>query len=1436
VFIELHAQSAFSFLEGAEHPEAFAAEAARLDMPAIALVDRDGVYGAARLARAATNAGIKPIVGSEITLADGSRLPLLVEDREGYQNLCRLITRMKLGAPKGAAALDLDDLEPNTAGLVCLTGGARGPLALRLAAGDDDGARRMLDQLVAIFGRSSCFVEVQRHYLREQEQILQRLVALARGARVPLVAANQPLFARPEGRPLADVFTCIREKTDLDHAGRRLLANGERSLKSAAAMTELFRDIPDALDNTGELALRLAFTLKDLGYRFPEFPLPPGQTPLGHLRELSEHGVRARYGDGPLAARARRQIAHELELIGRLDLAGYFLIVWDIVEHCRTHDILVQGRGSAANSAVCYALGITAVDPVGMELLFERFLSEARGEWPDIDLDLPSGERREAVIQHVYRRYGRFGAGMTANVITYRGRSAAREVGQALGLPRDMRDRLAQLVANWGYQDPEELLTKHLPEAGCDPTSPRIRRFATLWTRIQDLPRHLGQHSGGMVIAAGRLDDVVPLEPATMPGRVVVQWDKDDCAGLGIVKVDLLGLGMMSVLQDSLTLVREMGGSVDLAQLPPDDPAVYRSLQEADTIGVFQVESRAQMATLPRVRPERFYDLVVQVAIIRPGPIVGDMVHPYIRRRRGREPVTYPHPSLEPILRRTLGVPLFQEQLLKMAMVTAGFSATEAEELRRAFGFKRSERLMAEVETKLRAGMARQGIHGAAAEEIVHAITAFALYGFPECVVGGTRVIDADTGRWVAIEDIVSGRVRIESTLACDANMKTRKRRVLNATASGRRMVYRVRTALGREAMATAEHPLLTMSGWHALASLRVGDHIAAVRALPALGRRRWARHKLIVLADLIAEGNLCHPTTLYFYTTDPQHRDEFVDSVQRFPNTRATVARHRNCYSVHVRRAGAPGPIGAVTWARALGIWGANARTKRFPDQVFELCAADLALLLARLWEGDGSLSSSSHASYDTASRRLAEEVQHLLLRLGIVSRLYSRSPLYRGRRVTSFVVTITGQENLRLFYRRIARHFLGQRKRLSARVFVREGAQKRASWDVVPVAVKALIDRERQRRSVTWDEMSYGARVSSRALVSPELARLAESDLYWDRIVAIDAVDVRETYDLQVEGDHNFLANDLVVHNSHASSFALLAYASAYLRVHHPAAFYAALLNNQPMGFYHPATIVKDAQRHGLRMLPIDVTRSQWLCTIEPIDGARPAMRMGLRYVKGLRERVGRVIVEAREAHPFGSIHDLARRAHLDRDELETLAAIGALAPLGGTRRTNLWTTAMPHPGPLFADPPREVSPLSEMTDVERLAADYAGTSVTLGRHPMTLRRAALRRRGVLSARELAGVEDGARIQVAGSVIVRQRPGTAKGFVFLSLEDETGISNVIVTPPVFARYRLALVSEPYLVVDGIAQRQDGVISVRAIAVRALPALGHHVPSHDFG
>ena len=696
------------------------------------------MYGVPRFHKAAVAAGIKPIIGSELTIrANGTskaphptprvptlwQLPVLVETQEGYRNLCRLVTRMKLSAPKGEGALALEEIEGHTAGLVALAGR---PTLM----GSRYGVSGLLDRLIGLFGRSNVYLELQRHLLRDEEHDNHALLAMASAYHVPAVATNGVRFAEPSERPLYDVLTCIRHKTTLARAGRRLARNAERYLKPPALMAKLFHDVPSVIETTRGLADRLGYTMSDLGYRFPEYPVPSNETMSSFLRKITEVGACERYR--PYHDRAKRQVARELDLIEKLDLAGYFLIVWDIVNFCRQHGILVQGRGSAANSAVCYCLGITAVDPVGMELLFERFLSEERGEWPDIDLDLPSGARREQVIQHVYERYGRFGVGMTANVITYRGRSAAREVGKALSIEPERIDRFAKAMHNFEWTDPAETVAKHLGEAGFDPAETHIQLFGDLWRSIQDIPRHLGQHSGGMVICRGSLDEVVPLENASMPDRVVVQWDKDDCADMGIVKVDLLGLGMMAAIQETLTLINTPTPTLDLAHLPADDPAVYRMLQEADTVGVFQVESRAQMATLPRLRPERFYDIVVEVAIIRPGPIVGQMVHPYLKRRAGREPVTYPHPSLEPILRRTLGVPLFQEQLLRIAMVAAGFTGGEAEELRRAFGFKRSGRHMKQIEVKLRAGMQERGIVGESADQIVRSITSFALYGFPE--------------------------------------------------------------------------------------------------------------------------------------------------------------------------------------------------------------------------------------------------------------------------------------------------------------------------------------------------------------------------------------------------------------------------------------------------------------------------------------------------------------------------------------------------------------------------------------------------------------------------------------------------------------------------------------------------------------------------------
>ena len=596
--------------------------------------------------------------------------------------------------------------------------------------------RRVLEQLTCIYGPENVYVELQRHYNRAQEARNQAAIELARSLHLPLLATQGAQYAKAEERQITDVFTCIRNHRTLDSAGRLLARNSERYLKSPQQMLQLFADLPEATANTLELSSRLEFTLHDLGYEFPRYPVPEGATMDTFLRTRTMAGARDRYlrpGQRELWRRAQRQIERELALIEKLKLAGYFLIVWDIVRYCREQGILVQGRGSAANSAVCYSLGITAVDPVGMDLLFERFLSEERGEWPDIDLDLPSGDQRERAIQYVYERYGKLGAAMTANVITYRGRSAAREVGKALGFDGETLDRLAGLVSSWEYKDPGDTLERQFRDAGFDLRHPRIRKFFELCLAVQDLPRHLGQHSGGMVICQGQLDSIVPLEPATMPGRVVVQWDKEDCADMGIVKVDLLGLGMMAVLEDSITLIRNhYREEVDLAKLPADDPTVYDTLQKADTVGMFQIESRAQMSCLPRLHPTHFYDIVVQVAIIRPGPIVGQMVNPYLMRRQGRQAVVYPHPSLEPVLERTLGVPLFQEQLLRVAMITAGFSGGEAEELRRAFGFKRSEKRMRDIEVKLREGMQRNGIPPEAQEQIIQSITSFALYGFPE--------------------------------------------------------------------------------------------------------------------------------------------------------------------------------------------------------------------------------------------------------------------------------------------------------------------------------------------------------------------------------------------------------------------------------------------------------------------------------------------------------------------------------------------------------------------------------------------------------------------------------------------------------------------------------------------------------------------------------
>lgn len=1061
-YVELHAASAFSFLRGASLPEQLADEAARLGLPALALLDRDAVASAPRLYSAAREAGIRPLVGAELTMDDGTVLPLLVETRQGYRNLCRLISTAKL-EPRPAGLKPADqppevdprdrkrpcfatwaELTEHAEGLIALTGDESGPLQRAWQRRGAPGAEAELDRLTAIFPRGQLFVELQRHRVRGEEITLRWLTDLAAARNLPLLATGGVLHATRAGRQVADVFTCLRHHTTLDAAGRLLTPNAARHLRSGAHLRQLFADWPEAIANTTRIAEQLNFTLSDLDYQFPDYPVDAGETMAGVLRARTFAGAQRRFP--AMTETVTRQLEKELALIIKLGFAGYFLIVWDICDWCYRHGILVQGRGSAANSAVCFALGITAVDPIKQNLLFERFLSEGRGQaghpsWPDIDLDLPSGDLRESVIQEIYNRYSRRGAAMVANVITYRGRSTAREVGKVLGLPGDVTDRFSALYASGDFEHTLSL-SQQLVAAGLPQTHPRHAAMISLCQQLASLPRHLGQHSGGMILCPGRLDQVVPIEPASMPDRTIVQWDKDDCEDLGLVKIDFLGLGMMAVLQDCQKLCAERGRPFELRTVPQDDEPTYELMRRADTIGVFQIESRAQMATLPRLQPRVFYDVAISVAIIRPGPITGGLINPLLRRRQGLEPVVClteeVHEQTRRILERTYGVILFQEQMLGLAMELAGFSGSEAEELRRALGFHRStERLMA-ITRKLSKALLARGHSVKVVERVVEDCAAFALYGFPE-----------------------------------------------------------------------------------------------------------------------------------------------------------------------------------------------------------------------------------------------------------------------------------------------------------------------------------------------------------------------------------------------------------------SHAISFALLAYASTWLKLNRAAEFYASLLNNQPMGFYSPATLVQDGRRRTppLKFRPVCVQHSEWNCTVEADD----AVRLGLRYVKGLREIYAQEIVAQRAIAPFASLGDFLRRTSGTAAERRALAAVGALNVFAGHRRAALWQveaawssaeSLFQHAGGLLDE--SDINALAPMTVSERVQADFGGTSLTVGTHPMSLVRDQLP--DIWRASDLPLARDKEMVTIGGSVICRQRPGTAKGIVFISLEDETGIANAVVSSAMFESHRMVINAEPTLRITGPLQNREGVIHIRAEKIE--PLLAAAVPaqaSHDF-
>jgi error-prone DNA polymerase len=1074
-YAELHCHTNFSFLDGASHPEELADEAARLGLAALAVTDHDGLYGVVRFALAARATGLPTVFGAELTLdaprtppngyADppGEHLVVLAAGPVGYARLARAVSAAQLAGEKGAPRLDLPALADaarapvhldgerssaaNDAWFV-LTGCRKGAVPRALLDDGPAAARRALDRLVVAFGRDRVLVELWDHGDPLDRHRNDALAKVAASASVDVIATNNVHYATPGQRPLATALAAVRARRSLDEIDGWLPAAPFAHLRSAGEQRRRFSRWPGAVERTLEIAAACAFDLSLAAPELPDHDVPPGHTEMSWLRDLTARGAAIRYPPShEQHEQAMRQIAYELDVIEELGFPGYFLVLVDIVEFCHRHDIYCQGRGSAANSAVCYALGVTKADAVALGLLFERFLSPERDGPPDIDLDIEH-QRREEAIQYVYDKYGRDRAAQVANVITYRPKSALREMAKAAGLSPGHADGLTKWIDRWGR---DVGAFESVKSEG--PPVPAL--VLDLAGQVLDFPRHLGIHSGGMVMADRPLVEFCPIEWARMEDRSVLQWDKDDCAAAGLVKFDLLGLGMLTMLHLAVDLVREHEGTeVDLATIP-QEPAVYDLLCAADTVGVFQVESRAQMATLPRLRPRTFYDLVIEVALIRPGPIQGGSVHPYLRRRNGQEPVTFPHPMLEECLKKTLGVPLFQEQLMQMAIDIAGFSPGESDQLRQAMGSKRSHARMAVMRERLLAGMAERGITGATAEEIATKFEAFADFGFPE-----------------------------------------------------------------------------------------------------------------------------------------------------------------------------------------------------------------------------------------------------------------------------------------------------------------------------------------------------------------------------------------------------------------SHSVSFAYLVYSSSWIKLHYPAEFACALLNAQPMGFYSPHSIVRDAMHHGVEVLGPDVNASRKDCTLEPrTDGAGPvghprpdwhadpstrAVRMGLRYVRGLADALLDRIDAERDRKPFASLSDFTRRTGAPTDAIEALATAGAFGSMGQTRRSALWAAgalrdarADKLPGLVTGvDAPA----LPGMTEVEETAADLWATGLTAGRHPTEFVRERLTDRGVVTVEALRELQHRSVVEVAGIVTHRQQPDTAKGVVFVNLEDETGLLNVICTADVWRRFRKVARMSPALIVRGMLERYQGVINVVASRIEELPlTAADMVRSRDF-
>ena len=1502
-FVHLHNHSDYSLLDGASPIPRMVERAAELGMPALALTDHGALFGAVEFYQAARKAGIKPILGMETYVTRGRRhdraretahhLVLLARDERGFKNLIRLSSLAFLEGFYYKPRVDHELLAAHAEGLIALSACPKGEVPSDLVDDNADGALRTAMLYRDMFGTGNFYLEIQNHGLEIEDKIRERMRSLSERTGIPLVATNDCHYLRHEDAGAHDVLLCIQTGKSVDDSNRLRYLTDQVYFKSAEEMGQRFGDFPDALRRTLEIAERCDLQLNFGRPLLPEFPLPPGAASAeDYLRELAWSELGKRFD--PIGEEVRSRFEYELDVICRMGFASYFLIVRDFISYARGRGISVgPGRGSVAGSLVAYALGITDIDPLRHGLIFERFLNPERVSMPDIDIDFDDLRRGE-VIDYVKRRYGE---GNVTQIITFGtmgAKGVMRDVGRALGLAFADVDRIARMVPDGLGMTLERALElsadlRNLPQRG--PVYQRLLESARV---LEGLARHASTHAAGVLITPGPLLDYVPLY-RQKDDSVTTQWDMKAVEKAGLLKMDFLGLRTLSVLEEAVRLVeRKTGERLELSRLPMDDAAAYRVFQDAETVAIFQFESSGMRDYLRRLKPTVFDDLVAMNALYRPGPM--ENIPFFIDCKHGRQVARYDHPDLEPILKSTYGVFVYQEQVMQAANVLAGFSMAQADELRRAMGKKRPEEMEAKRQEFVE-GCKRRHIPAQKAAKIFATMEKFAGYGFNRCLVADTELIDARTGEKATIGSLFTNR-RSFTVHALDAGMKLVSRRVSGVVWNGRKPVFELRTAQGKSVTATANHPFLTLDGWKKLSDLVPGERIAGARRLAVASRATWPRHELVALAGLLAEGNSCHPTSLYFYGNDRAAIEDFAAAISCFPDTVARIYVRPNggmevCANLGRSEVVREQPLavyageategnlalvmdvpgrrsGAFRWAERLGILGLKATQKKIPDEVFQLCDADVEVFLGRLWAGDGFISNRRCAIpfYATSSPALARGVQTLLLRLGVLSGIHRKQFKYRGGLRPGYTVHLVGDGSTQAFLSRIAPHAVSRERdvgRLAVEVAAR--SKDRSSKDTIPPEVRRWVAAEWRRAGLTWKELEARSGVCMKEFTgkgssvkrgfrrstirklgryfgSLRLTRLATSDIFWDRVVSIEPRGVEDTYDLTVDHDHNFVANGLIVHNSHSAAYALLAYQCAWLKARHPAEFMAATLTSEMSDSARIVTLIEECRRMGLEVLPPDVDRSEWKFTLE--EGR---IRFGLGAVRNVGAGAVEAIVTARAEGPFTDLFDLARRVDagaVNRRVLESLVAAGACDSLGTERGAMfaaagrmLEQAAALHreresgQSSLFAEEgdggavSTLVAPPLPRVDPWSLRDKSAREKEVLGfyfsQHPLEPMREELAKLASHSIGEALGLEDGSDVRLAGLVgevkAIMTRSG--KRMAIVPLEDLSGRIECTVFPDAYEAGRAALTAEELVVASGRIEARDDRVKLLVSEIR---------------